>query len=67
MSLPAPDFPLNRPVKSRWKKWALIVPALAILMVAAALPFQGWIDLVVRPLVVITLLFFIGTQADRRR
>ena len=44
-----------------------MVILLAGLSVVATLPLQGWPDLVIRPLVVVALLLFIGAQIDRRR
>ncbi len=67
MSLPTPDFPPKPPAKSWWKKWPLIVVLLAAVLIAAMLPLQGRPDLVIRPLIVIVLLFFVGALLDRRR
>lgn len=66
MALSPLDFSSKPPVKSRWKKGPLIVLVFAIVLTATGVPFHGWFDLVLRPLIVIALLFFIGTKIERR-
>lgn len=62
-----PDSLSKSQAKSPMRKWPLFVVLLAALSGAATLPLQGRPDLVIRPLTVIALLLFIGTQIDRRR
>jgi hypothetical protein len=49
------------------RKWPLLVVLLAAVILAAAFPIRGRLDLVIRPFVVIALLLFLGAKIDSRR
>jgi hypothetical protein len=67
MPLPPPDRPATPTPKPRWPRWRLVTLLLVLVIGATALPLQGRVDLVIRPLLVIALLLVVGARIDRRQ